>query len=82
MPKDDQAGRRWSSVTAGVHAVLVHRRLPIVAALVAIALVLPSLSGGWATDDYYHQFAILAPGNAREICRSFFKQKTAYEILA
>lgn len=70
MPKDDQAGRRWSSVTAGAHAVLAHRRLPIVAALVAIALVLPSLSGGWATDDYYHQFAILAPGSAREICRS------------
>jgi hypothetical protein len=52
------------------YAGLVHRRLPIIAALLAMALVLPSLSAGWVSDDWYHQFAILAPGNARDVIHS------------
>jgi hypothetical protein len=70
MPSDDRAGHRRGALARFVDAVLAHRRLPVIAALLGILLVLPSLGGGWATDDYYHQFAILGPGNARDFLRS------------
>jgi len=38
---------------------LTHRRLPIVAALVAVALGLPSLGAGWLMDDYFQRATIL-----------------------
>lgn len=70
MPEDDRLGHRRSILARFVHAVLTHRRLPVLAALLGILLVLPSLGGGWAADDYYHQFAIRGPGNARDFLRS------------
>jgi len=70
MPSDDRPVHRRGALAKFGHAVLTHRRLPVIAALLGILLVLPSLGGGWATDDYYHQFAILGPGNARDLLRS------------
>jgi hypothetical protein len=70
MPENELASHRYPALVSRVYALLVHPRLPIIAALLAMVLVLPSLGGGWITDDYYHQYAILAPGNARQFFRS------------
>src|SRR5262245_5796993 len=38
---------------------LGHRWLPLVLALVAVALALPSLGGGWQLDDLFHREILL-----------------------
>lgn len=40
------------------HALLTHRRLPLIIAILAIILTLPSLNVGLALDDYHHKLAI------------------------
>jgi hypothetical protein len=70
MPSNDEAGPRRGALARFVEAVLVHRHLPIIAALLGMLLTLPALRAGWAMDDYYHRFVILGPGNARDFCRS------------
>jgi hypothetical protein len=43
------------------------RRLPVVAALLAVLLSLPALSVGWILDDYYHRTVLLGSSRFRDL---------------
>ena len=38
-----------------VHKLMTHRYLPVMVALLAVVLTLPSLTVGWLGDDYWHR---------------------------
>src|SRR5262245_35786494 len=51
---------------------LSHPRMPWIAALVAVALCLPALAGGWQMDDYGHRMIMLrASGTLTEPMQVF-----------
>jgi hypothetical protein len=50
-------GDGWLSRRMAV--ALTYRRLPVLAALLAITLTLPALGVGWLIDDYYHRVVLL-----------------------
>jgi len=47
--------------------LLTSRRLPVVAALLAVFLALPALSVGWILDDYYHRSVLLGTSRLRDL---------------
>jgi hypothetical protein len=49
------------------HAVLAHRRLPLVAAVIGVLLALPALGVGFVLDDYYHRAVLLELPPFREL---------------
>jgi hypothetical protein len=53
MPADVDSPPRWLTIP------LTHRRLPAMAAVVAIVLTLPALGTGWLLDDYDHRVVLL-----------------------
>ncbi len=53
-----------------LRAVLTWRYLPIGLAILAMALVLPSLNVGWFMDDYLHRSVILGGGSVSEFVHS------------
>jgi hypothetical protein len=65
-------GIHWSSPgtpTLGhwANALLTHRWLPAMAALLAIVLTLPALGVGWLLDDYFHRVILLGVPPFREL---------------
>jgi hypothetical protein len=55
-----RSGRVWlARLRRSLVSGLSHRRLPLGLALVAVALALPSLDGGWQFDDLYHRAILL-----------------------
>ena len=61
MTADD--GRPSRSLTTP----LTHRRLPAMAAVLAIVLTLPALGAGWLMDDYYHRVVLLGVPPFRDL---------------
>ena len=55
---------------ARLRGLLSHRSFPVVVAILAVALGLPSLGGGWIMDDYYHRWTILRSESYRELLKS------------
>jgi hypothetical protein len=51
-------GSRQTWFRDGPAAWLVHPRLPLYLALLAVALCLPALGGGWQADDYFHRVVL------------------------
>jgi len=58
---------RNSRMVGLVRAVLAHRRLPLGVAVLAAALVLPSLTGGWAGDDHFHRMRLAGPADRPDL---------------
>jgi hypothetical protein len=52
---------RWLTIP------LNHRRLPAMAAVLAIVLTLPALGAGWVLDDYYHRVVLLGVPPFRDL---------------
>src|SRR5262245_55912871 len=48
-------------------ALLTHRHLPAMAAVLAMLLALPSLGVGWVLDDYYHRTVLLGTSRFRDL---------------
>ncbi|MDR3622317.1 MAG: hypothetical protein P4L85_23400 [Paludisphaera borealis] len=44
-----------------------NRRLPIIAAVLAVFLTLPALGVGWMLDDYYHRSVLLGNSQLRDL---------------
>ncbi len=57
-------GRSWLVRTG---SRLARRRLPVVVAVLAIVLTLPSLGNGWMLDDYYHRTVLLGESSLCEL---------------
>ncbi len=53
-----------------IRAALTHKYLPIMLAILAMALTLPSLSVGWIMDDHIHRGIILSEGSISEFVDS------------
>ena len=49
-------------MTAGLKALLTHRRAPIILAMLALLLTLPALGGGFVMDDHFHRNVLLRRG--------------------
>ena len=45
-------------ILSALQPVLMKRRLPVILALVAMALVVPSLGSGWVMDDHFHRLKL------------------------
>ena len=58
---------RNSRMSGLVRMMLTHRRLPAGVAILAAALVLPSLTGGWAGDDHFHHMRLAGPADRPEL---------------
>jgi hypothetical protein len=58
---DDDRPPRWLTIP------LTHRRLPAMAAVLAIVLTLPALGAGWLMDDYYHRVVLLGVPPFRDL---------------
>ncbi|HYL57909.1 MAG TPA: hypothetical protein VEU51_03490 [Candidatus Acidoferrales bacterium] len=54
-------------VAAGIGTALAHRRMPLVAAILAAVAMTPALSGGWQMDDYFQRVTLLGYGDTRPI---------------
>jgi hypothetical protein len=52
------------AVNERLRTLLVHPRLPLIAAALAFLLSLPSLAGGWQGDDWIHRAILLDLGDA------------------
>ncbi len=70
MNQNGQPTRPRVTLWERVRAALAHRHLPIVAAVLAVALALPSLGAGWLMDDYFQRASILRPPVLSEFFRS------------
>ncbi len=53
--------RRRPNVAPALKAWLTARRLPVILAILAMLLTLPSLTVGWVADDYYHRLRLVGP---------------------
>jgi hypothetical protein len=56
-----------SRLVLAARAVLAHRRLPLIAALLCVVLALPALGVGFVLDDYYHRAVLLELPQFREL---------------
>ena len=56
-----------SRLLLAARAVLAHRRLPLMAALLCVVLALPALGVGFVLDDYYHRAVLLELPQFREL---------------
>ena len=54
-------------ILSALQPVLMKRRLPVILALVAIALVVPSLWSGWVMDDHFHRLKLTGSDRFPEI---------------
>ena len=54
-------------LVSAMRAVLTHRRLPLLAALLSVLLALPALGVGFVLDDYYHRAVLLELPQFREL---------------
>src|SRR5579883_2524777 len=66
MPAGNHPPRRERIKGAAI-ALLTHRQLPWLAALLGIVLTLPGLGVGLAMDDYYHRVVLLERPEFREL---------------
>ncbi|MBV8559068.1 MAG: hypothetical protein JO116_26305, partial [Planctomycetaceae bacterium] len=64
IPSRPNSRKRFASA---VGALLRHRYLPGLAALLAVLLTLPSLKGGWTLDDFYHREVLLGTSRFRDL---------------
>jgi len=54
-------------IAAGIRTALAGRRMPIVAAVLAIVGMLPALTAGWEMDDCFQRVTLLGLGDTRPI---------------
>jgi hypothetical protein len=62
--------RRTNQILPTCRALLTHRRLPIVAAILAMLLTLPSLGAGLIVDDYFHKLVLQGHADRLQMSRA------------
>ena len=70
MKRDVQSTSYIGVFARSLRAVLTYRYLPVAAAILAIALTLPSLNVGWLIDDQYHRWTIMRSSEYQDILLS------------
>jgi hypothetical protein len=58
---------RLRRMAVAIEASLMHRRFPIVVAVLAALVMVSTLSGGWQLDDYFQRVTLLGYGDSKPI---------------
>jgi hypothetical protein len=58
---------RLRRMAVAIEASLMHRRFPIVVAVLAALVMVSTLAGGWQLDDYFQRVTLLGYGDSKPI---------------
>ncbi len=67
MSSEEPSPGASPGLAAMVGRMLTSRRLPLVAAALAVFFALPALGNGWMLDDYYHRSVLLGTSRLRPL---------------
>lgn len=70
MKRNEETPNRFGAIGLTVKGVLMHRLWPVVLALLAVVLVIPSLRVGWVMDDHFLRLTAVGPPRVSEVIGS------------